>query len=181
MKVIELPMDTGYLRPHAEAMAELLRIVQANEWIDLRAVKQGPFGRAMEFVGRCFRLDQPSTKYYLSGWVDYANDYMDRCGLFADIDGDSLLAAVIAASDVPYRLPDGRYGQVAELALDRFSGKKTTNAWRLLKGSPLRPPLAPRLALKLPAGRVIPRPRVFQEDSAGVMREVDHESLRWSR
>jgi hypothetical protein len=88
---------------------------------------------------------------------------------------------VIAASDVPYRLPDGRYGQVAELALDRFSGKKTTNAWRLLKGSPLRPPLAPRLALKLPAGRVIPRPRVFQEDSAGVMREVDHESLRWSR
>ena len=168
MRIITLEMDTGYLHPHAEALSELLRIVQGNPWVDLSAVREGPFGRAMQFVGHCFRLDQPTAKYYLSGWVDHCNAYLDRCGLLADVEGDALLAAVIAQSDVPYRLADfGRYGQPVELGIDMYVGRKTSNAWRLLKTTPLRAPSPSRYAVELPEGRPpIPRPKVFRDGMA---------------
>src|SRR5271165_4867835 len=120
IRIVESPADTGYLSPNAETMADLLRIVKGNPWIDLSAVGLGSFSRAILFVGRCFRLEEPTTKYYLSGWVDLANNYLDKYNL-ETIAGDALIAAVIAASDVPYRLPD-RYGQVAELGLDQYRG-----------------------------------------------------------
>ncbi len=179
MRIVEMAADTGYLRPDGETMRELLAIVKTNPWINLSAVTDGPFSRAMLFVGRCFRLDQPSTKYYLSGWVDLANNFLDRCGMAADIAGDALIAAVIGAADVPYRLPDGRYGQIAELGLDEHIGRKNSNAWRLLNARPLRSPLAPRGVI---AGQSIPRPKIYQEDAAGQMREIaEGEPMRWSR
>jgi hypothetical protein len=127
----------------------------------------------MLFVGHCFRRDEPSTKYDLAGWTDLCNNYLDRRGLLADADSLALIAAVIGAGDVSYRLADfERYGQPVELGLDLYTGRKNTepNAWRLLKTSPLRPPLPSRYAVKLPAGRSpIPAPKIYRD---GVMTEV---------
>ena len=173
-RITELPPQTGYLRPHDEALREVLRIVKANPFgLDLSAVEEGPFSRAMLFVGLCFRLDQPSTKYYLSGWVDFANDFLDRQGMAADIAANSLIAAVIAASDVPYRLPDARYGQVAEIGLDRFVGKANTNGWRLLSTRPLRAPLPPRIVANA-FGPPQPGARVFDASGADIADDGGH-------
>jgi len=171
VRIVTLAADTGYLRPYDATMRELLRIVKENPWIDLSPVSVGPFSRAMLFVGRCFRLEEPTTKYYLSSWVDLANNFLDKYNM-ETIAGDALIAAVIAASDVPYRLPD-RYGQVAELGLDQYRGRKNNNAWRELNVTPLRPPLPPRNAIRRVEGRPLPKVTISQRDPAtGHWREI---------
>jgi hypothetical protein len=94
------------------------------------------------------------------------------------------MAAVIAWSDSDYRLQDSRYGQVAELSLDRHTGRAPSPAWRrsLLTGEPLRQPLPPRGIVRTVEGQPIPVPKIYQADANGVMAEVGaDQSLRWSR
>jgi hypothetical protein len=101
------------------------------------------FKCAFYAVGSMRRLEEPTQKIVFS--TDRINGLLRSRG-HAQVEGDVVMAAVIAWG-IPFRLQALRYGQVAEVALDPYTGKAcSSDAWRgLLDGSTsLRQPLPPR-------------------------------------
>ena len=105
------------------------------------------FKSAFYAVGLITRLDQPTQKITFSTHVDRLNNLLRQRG-HTDVEGDVVMAAVIAWDDFDYRLQDLRYGQVTEVSLDPLhnTGRPPKAAWRaLLDGSAsLRRALPPR-------------------------------------
>lgn len=134
---------TGYELPSADEMRELLRIVRAAHPELPDDVGKG-FARAFCAIGHQFRLAEPSTKQYFNAYVDHCNDFLEQYNL-AEVDGHAVFAAIIGHNDIPWRAADWAKGQVLEVALDRYSGLRCSNAWRdVLKGAPLRAPVGPK-------------------------------------
>jgi hypothetical protein len=105
------------------------------------------FKAAFYAVGSITRLSEPTSKVSFATHVDRINGLLRRRG-HTEVEGDVVLAALVAWGDVDYRLQDLRYGQTAECALDPLhnTGRAPSPVWReILAGSkPLRKALPPR-------------------------------------
>jgi hypothetical protein len=172
VRITESLPETGYTRPDAASMVELLAIVQKNEWIDLNDVTVDEFRRAMHWTGHVFRLP-PGEVYgemYFPAWVDVCNNFLNSCDL-RDINGAAVIAGIIGQGDIDYILESPRHGQKIALGINRYIGRSCSNFWRLLNRSPLRAPLPPR-GIARHQTESIPKPRHFAE-IGGRLREFD--------
>jgi hypothetical protein len=162
--------DTRFEMPDAKQCAALLAIVEAAhpEWrikIDIYEFKL-----ALIALAGMWRLDAPSTQHGFEHFLDHANLALQERHI-GTVNAPTFLAAVIA-EQIPRRTRDASVGQMAEFALSVYSGLPHRNAWRgLLRGDALRPPLPAREAYRRAA--VPSNVKIFQEDRAGLMREVD--------
>jgi hypothetical protein len=181
MRVTEYLPSTGYLRPDAATMAELLAIVKKNLWVSLGGVTADEFRRAMFWTGHVFRLPpgEVSGEMDFPSWINVCNNFLQTCNL-RDINGAAVIAGILGQADIDYRLASPRLGQVIELGIHRYVGRPCSNAWRLLNREPLRAPLGPKGGVRAPSD-AIPRPKHFVDDGAGVMKEFDPGKPVWMR
>jgi hypothetical protein len=135
--------QTGFQRPTAEQLLALSEIVwREHAWLD--QCSEAAFERAFLGVGYMYRLDEPSRKLAFYSHVDNCNDVLQRLGLRA-VEGAAVLAAILAHGDIPWRAHNPRRGQMLEVALAPFTGRKCNNRWRaVLTGEPLLPSLPSR-------------------------------------
>jgi hypothetical protein len=89
------------------------------------------FKSAFYAIGLMLRLAEPTQKISFSTHVDRINDSLRKRG-HMEVEGDVIMAAVIAWNDSDYRLQGSRYGQVAEVALDPWRGRAPSDSWRRL-------------------------------------------------
>jgi hypothetical protein len=129
--IVEYLPKTGYQPPTPEEARRLFEIVTAAHpaLIGAGGALESEFPAAMLAIGMFFRTAQPRTDQYWSYWCERAADILVAVGE-RPVSGSTLLAAVIAHGDVPFRLPDRARGQLLEVALNAFSGAKCSNAWR---------------------------------------------------
>jgi hypothetical protein len=178
--------DTGFGEmPTDKELASLLKIVLAAHADIARAAAPHvdfaeQFRNAFLAVGYLFRLDQPNSKRFFSAFVEDAGEWLVRLGR-APVSGPAFLAAVIAHGDVPFRKADEQIGQLLEVGLDPYSGRRCKRGWRdILRGErSLLPPTPPPSAGRHPS-EYAPRPRIYQEDSSGNMQPIGDRPL-WSR
>ena len=168
--------STGFERPSADQLRELLKRVRAEH--ELPPISESAFGRAMWATGFQFRLAEPDTSIHFYAHVDHCNNFLLQYN-HGEVDGGAVLAAIVAHSDIPYRLADRGKGQLLEVGLNPYSGIRCTNRWRdVLAGQPLMTPLPPKAIPRRPANSV-PRPKFYQEEN-GRMVEFDPAPM-WSR
>jgi hypothetical protein len=152
---IELP-STGFESPDADELGKLARIVHAADpafpdFSEPDAIDE--FARAFVAAGYFFRLPAPCTTRYFASILDDANVFLTTRLRWQAIGGRAFLAAIVAASDVPWRRAEPAIGQLLEVGLDPFSGLRTRNRWRgLIDGTanliaPTPPPPALRRTL----------------------------------
>jgi hypothetical protein len=106
------------------------------------------FKSASYTVGSMRCQAEQTRKITFSAHVDRVNTLLRRRG-HSEVEGDVVMAAVLAWGDSDYRLPNSRYGQLTEVSLDPLhnTGTPPRAAWReILRGAPLRQTLPPRLA-----------------------------------
>jgi hypothetical protein len=134
----------------------------------------GEFKRAFFGVGSITRLSEPTSKITFETHCDRLNGLLRR-HRHTEVEGDVILAAVIAWGDCDYRLPDPRFGQLAECSLDPLhnSGRAPSPVWReVLAGrAPLRQALSPRGLVR--SAQPLPQVKIFQENAAGRMVESE--------
>jgi hypothetical protein len=177
MRITTMLPSTGFERPSADELRELLRRVRAEH--ELPAISESEFARAFWATGFQFRLAEPDASLHFYTHVGHCNDFLAQYR-YGEIDGAAALAAVIAHSDFPYRLADRGKGQLLEIGMNPYSGAKCTNAWRgVLRGEPLREPLPPKGIARRPADS-IPKPKFYQEGIDGKMSEFNPAPL-WMR
>lgn len=146
---VEMPSDEQLKQLLALVEQEHPRLLDRNENAYIRRNVEDEFKRAFYAVGSITRLSEPTQKIAFSTHVDRLNGLLRRRG-HTDVEGDVVMAALIAWGDVDYRFQDPRHGQVAEVSLDPLhnSGRAPSPVWReVLSGkSSLRKPLPPRMA-----------------------------------
>jgi hypothetical protein len=170
VRITTILPSTGFERPSSEQLRELLRRVLEEH--ELPAISEAQFSRAFWATGFQFRLEAPDVSLHFHSHVDSANNLLSQYG-YGEIDGAAALAAIVAHSDIPYRLANRDQGQLLEVALNPFSGIKCTNRWRaVLAGEPLREPLPPK-GIPRHQTEVIPRPKFYEEGIDGKMREYE--------
>jgi hypothetical protein len=166
----ELKRWAGVNMPTDDELDQLLAIVIAAHPEEFRNAPK-EFKRAFYAVGRLGRLNEPSTDRYFVSSIDDANEILREHRL-QGIEGDMLLAAVIAWGDISWRAPDKNMGAQLEISLaKRFSGSPAKPKWRdLLTGkASLVAPLPPRAARASSSTYPEPRVRIRYPDG----REVD--------
>lgn len=132
---------THFEMPDDRQAAALLAIAEGAhpEWTI--KVELGEFKLAMFAIGGMWRLDAPSQQYSFAHFLDAANERLQAKRL-GQINGPAFLRAVVAMNDIAWRAQDKSVGEVLAFALDQYSGRPCSNAWRrLLAGD------APRSAL----------------------------------
>jgi len=168
---------TGFIRPDEAQLGKLFKIVSAAHPGFARTVELAAFSRAFVAVGYLWRLAEPSTKHSFAHRLDHVNETLTRFGEAA-ISGPALMCAVLAHGDIAWRQADPHAGQLLEVALDPYSGRRCSNTWRaLLSGEAnLLPPTPPPPLLQR---QTEPSPvRIFKQRPDGEMRPVGpHESL----
>jgi hypothetical protein len=169
MRITTLLPSTGFERPTADELRELLRRVRSEyEW--LPAIPEDRFARSMWATGFMYRTAEPDASVYFNAHVDSCCNLLAQYGHRDDCDGNSVFASIIAHADVTFRLANGK-GQLLEAGLSRYTGAKCSNAWRgVLAGQPLLEPLPPKGIARRPADS-ISRPKFYEEGSDGIMRE----------
>ncbi len=148
--------ETGFVRPTAEELRTLADRAYA-EYDFLVPCSEATLERAFIAVGHMFRLAEPSRKLAFYSHVENVGDVAQRLGFRGETPGNAVLTALICHNDVPWRAHAPHAGQMLECALDPYSGRPCSNAYRrVLAGEPLTPPLPPR---PLPGGPSVPLPR----------------------
>jgi hypothetical protein len=154
--------STGFVRPTAEELRTLGdRVYAAFDF--LAPCSETALERAFIAIGHMFRLPEPS-KLAFHSHVERVNDVARLLGFRGETPGNAVLTALICHNDVPWRAHAPNTGQMLECALDPYSGRPCSNAWKkVLAGAPLTPPLPPR---PLPGGQSVPLPRfsVYQTE-----------------
>lgn len=170
MRITTLLPSTGFERPTGAELRALLKIVRTEH--ELPPIGEGEFARAFWAVGFQFRLAEPDTSLHFQSHVDHCNNLLSRYN-HGETDGAAVLAAIVAHSDIPYRLADRAKGQLLEIGMNPFSGIGCANTWRaVLAGQPPMTPLPPKPIPLRPVNSV-PRPRFYQEDGNGRMNEFN--------
>jgi hypothetical protein len=145
---VEMPTDAELKKLLALVEREH-RLLDRNENAYIRRNVEDEFKRAFFGVGSITRLSEPTQKIAFSTHVDRLNVLLQRRG-HTSVEGDVVMAALIAWGDVDYRFQDLRYGQTAECSLDPHhnTGRPPSPVWReILAGkSALRKALPPRMA-----------------------------------
>jgi hypothetical protein len=177
MRIVTLAPQTGLAMPNDDELAKLMAIVlTAHSW--LAGFDLAEFRRSFWAQGKCYRTAAPDKSRYFQSWVDDANALLERFDK-RGVEGASFLAACLAAGDVVWQRADPSVGALLELGLNQYTGRPCSNAWRsVLRGQPLLEPVTPGV-VRAPSN-AIPRPRFYQEDSAGVMKEFNP-APRWAR
>jgi hypothetical protein len=147
--------SNGFVRPTVQELQTLAdRVYDEHEWLD--PCCGDSFARAFVAIGCMYRLAEPSRKLAFSSHVENVGDVLGRMGM-RGVPGNAVLAAIIGHGDIAWRAQDLRVGQLLEVALDPYVGRKCNNRWRaVLQGEPLLPSLPPRT---LPGGPSVPLPR----------------------
>jgi hypothetical protein len=140
--------STNFERPNLEELKRLFGIVVRRYPVELADVDLQEFGRAFYAAGHCFRLPAPDPTRSFSWFVDHLSGWLIDTFGCGGISGSALFVAVVAHSDIPYRVGN-KSGEIPELALDPYGVKgapcERPNRWRLiLEGAPLRLPVSPR-------------------------------------
>ena len=171
MRITTLLPATGFERPSADQLRELLRIVRAEyEWIP--TIEDAEFSRAFFAVGLQYKLSEPDKVHHFSWHVDNCCNFLSQIGR-ADVDGNAVFASVVAHSDFDFRLANPAKGQLLTLAMDPYTGAKCTNSWKaVLAGRPLREPLPPKPIPRRPV-ESMSRPRFYEEGVDGKVREFN--------
>jgi len=175
----------GVDMPTDGELARLMAIVaEAHPWLSFPPTNdnsyisrhhKAEFKCAFYGVGRMLRLSEPTQKIEFHTHVDRINNLLRGHG-HSEVEGDAVMAAIIAWNDVFWRKADRNLGQLLEVALDRYSGLPcSSEGWRgLLKGEPVRPPLPPR-GFRAPPSRPTPQVSIYQQDPVtGQMSRVEH-------
>lgn len=177
MRIVEALPSTNFERPSADQLRGLARIVFGH-YPKIEPCSEREFALAFQAIGLMWRLPAPDTRQYFRSHVDSANDLLQRLGLGdIEIEGNAVLAAIVAHGDIKFRLANRAIGQMLEIGLSPLSGLpcSTPNAWRavLATGRLLSPTPPSAAARGLDAtGREVPRPRIYEEEPGGAMREV---------
>ena len=178
MRIVQSLPTTNFERPNAEQLRALARIAFAA-FPRIEPCSEREFERAFLAVGHLWRLPAPDRTRYFHLHVSAAADVLRRLGLDdIEVPGNSVLAACISHGDVPIRFADRGVGQSLEVGLSALSCApcRTPNRWKaILSGAPLLSSVPPsNMTLdRDDRGEPLPRPKVFEQDGAGVMREVE--------
>jgi hypothetical protein len=145
---VDMPSDEQLKQLFALVEREHPRLIERNPNAYISRNIADEFKTAFYGVGSVARLVEPTQKISFSTHCDRLNGLLRR-RRHQEVEGDVVMAAVIAWGDCDFRLPDSRYGQLAECSLDPLhnSGKPPSPVWReILAGKPLRKALPPRAA-----------------------------------
>jgi hypothetical protein len=137
------------------------------------------FKRAFLAVGRLGRLTEPSPDRHFHAVVDDANRVLSARRL-SDVEGDSVMVAILAWGDVQHRAADAALGQLTEVAIAKINqGTPAVPRWReILTGKAnLLAPLPPRGQGASPSSYPTPRVRIRYPDG----REVDPSKNLWAQ
>ncbi len=163
---------TGAEMPSPTELVALQNIVlSAHPW--LTGFNARELGAGFWVTTRLFRTSVPDSTRYFASLVDEANAMLAQAGMPAT-SGPALLAAIIASGDVQWRRANPATGDVLEVGLNAYGGRKATNAWHsILAGtSNLLSPVAPRDPARDNLNRPLPTPAFFVEQD-GQMRRVE--------
>jgi hypothetical protein len=143
---VAMPSDEQLRRLLALVETEHPRLLDRNPNAYISRNFAGEFKSAFYALGLITRLAEPTQKIAFSTHVDRINGLLRRRG-HTEVEGDVVLASVIAWGDCGYRLQDLRYGQTTECALDPLhnTGRAPSPVWReILAGRSLPKALPPR-------------------------------------
>ena len=178
MRNVTLAQQTGLQMPDEAELAKLMAIVlAAHSW--LAGFDLPEFRRAFWAQGKFFRTAAPDKSRYYRAWIDDANVLLERFDK-RGVEGASFLSACLAAGDVIWQRSDPSKGAMLEIGLNQYAGARCSNAWRdILRGQPLLEPVKP--GVRRSERDELPRPRHFEADAHGTMRECDPSKPSWAR
>jgi hypothetical protein len=103
------------------------------------------FVAAFRFVGDLRRTEQTDKQHSISWWLDQGKDWLAARQISPSrLLGPDFLLAVVAHNDVPYTSGDVKIGQLWEVGLDLYNGKRPSGAWREALAGRVRAPTPPR-------------------------------------
>ncbi len=144
---ITIPSN-GFERPTDAEMRTLAnRAYETYDFLD--PCSHEAFEIAFIAIGTMSRLPEPNRKLYFHTHVENVNAIARQLGFRRDLQGNSVLTAIVAHNDIPWIAHAPHVGQVLECALaDKYrSGRPCANSWKgLLAGDPFLPPWPPRQA-----------------------------------
>jgi hypothetical protein len=168
--------NTGYAPPSKDEARRLWHIVDAA-YPDLgliASVDEQEFRRAFSAVGLMYRRDTPDERHALTYFLDSANELISQHLKGSSVSGCALLGAVHAHCDIPWRKPDRSLGQLLEIGLDPYVGRRSENHWRgLLDGTRnLMQPTPPRSEFVQRAGQGQQKATFWRRGESGEARAI---------
>jgi hypothetical protein len=140
-----MPGESDLRRLFDLTCARFPKLVAAGEkqhWSDDELFPR--FISAFRFVGDLRRTEETDTRHALPWWLDQGKSWLTaRQILPAALRGPDFLLGCIAHNDVSFT-PANEQGQMWEVGVDMYNGRRASDAWRETISGRLRTPTPPR-------------------------------------
>jgi hypothetical protein len=144
VRILQIPESPPIILP-SQIERQRLRDIVLDFYPQLYPTSDDPddfvadFNLAFDRIAAAYRTDEPG-KYSVGWWTDECRDWGQLRGRGRGIRGGAFIAAVVAAGDVKFTIPDNA-GNVWTMWLAPYGGgRRATLAWReVLNGHLLQP------------------------------------------
>jgi hypothetical protein len=140
-----MPSDSDLRRLYDLTRARFPKQAAAGEpqhWNDDQLFPR--FVSAFRFVGDLRRTEQTDKQHAISWWLDQGKNWLTARQISpSTLRGPDFLLACIAHNDVAF-IPANEQGQMWEVGVDMYNGKRPSGAWREALAGRIRASTPPR-------------------------------------